>query len=100
MNFSAFQLRPEVAQALEAKGFTTPTPIQAAAIPLALEGQDVLGQARTGTGKTLAFGVPIAHRLDASRERGRSLEPWCSPLPVSWPFKWPRSWPGWPRTSP
>ncbi|MCS7194781.1 MAG: DEAD/DEAH box helicase [Meiothermus sp.] len=72
MNFSAFQLRPEVAQALEAKGFTTPTPIQAAAIPLALEGQDVLGQARTGTGKTLAFGVPIAHRLDASRERGRS----------------------------
>ncbi|AWR85525.1 DEAD/DEAH box helicase [Meiothermus taiwanensis] len=72
MEFSAFTLRPEVAQAIKAKGFTTATPIQAAAIPLALEGKDVLGQARTGTGKTLAFGIPIAHRLDAARERGRA----------------------------
>jgi len=72
MEFSAFPLRPEVAQAIQAKGFSTATPIQAAAIPLALEGKDVLGQARTGTGKTLAFGVPIANRLDAARERGRA----------------------------
>ncbi|MCX8089142.1 MAG: DEAD/DEAH box helicase [Meiothermus ruber] len=72
MEFSAFTLRPEVAQALQAKGFTTATPIQAAAIPLALEGKDVLGQARTGTGKTLAFGIPIANRLDAAHERGRA----------------------------
>ncbi len=72
MEFSAFTLRPEVAQAIQAKGFATPTPIQAAAIPLALEGKDVLGQARTGTGKTLAFGIPIAHRLDTARERGRA----------------------------
>ncbi len=72
MEFSAFTLRSEVAQAIQAKGFTTPTPIQAAAIPLALEGKDVLGQARTGTGKTLAFGVPIASKLDAARERGRA----------------------------
>lgn len=72
MEFSAFTLRSEVAQAIQAKGFTTPTPIQAAAIPLALGGKDVLGQARTGTGKTLAFGIPIAHRLDAARERGRA----------------------------
>lgn len=98
MEFSAFTLRPEVAQAIKAKGFTTATPIQAAAIPLALEGKDVLGQARTGTGKTLAFGIPIAHRLDAARERGRAPGPSSSPLPVSWPFRWPRSWSGWPHT--
>ncbi|MCL6527137.1 MAG: DEAD/DEAH box helicase [Thermaceae bacterium] len=72
MEFTAFSLRPEVRQALEAKGFTTATPIQAAAIPIALEGRDVLGQARTGTGKTLAFGLPIANRLEPSRERGRA----------------------------
>jgi len=72
MEFSAFPLRPVVAQAIRAKGFSTATPIQAAAIPLALEGKDVLGQARTGTGKTLAFGIPIAHRLEDSRERGRA----------------------------
>ncbi|MGK0617360.1 DEAD/DEAH box helicase [Meiothermus cerbereus] len=72
MEFSAFPLRPEVAQAIQAKGFSTATPIQGAAIPLALEGKDVLGQARTGTGKTLAFGIPIANRLDAARERGRA----------------------------
>jgi ATP-dependent RNA helicase DeaD len=72
MEFTAFSLRPEVRHALEAKGFTTATPIQAAAIPIALEGRDVLGQARTGTGKTLAFGLPIANRLEPSRERGRA----------------------------
>lgn len=72
MEFTAFSLRPEVRHALEAKGFATATPIQAAAIPIALEGRDVLGQARTGTGKTLAFGLPIANRLEPSRERGRA----------------------------
>ncbi|ADH62637.1 DEAD/DEAH box helicase domain protein [Allomeiothermus silvanus DSM 9946] len=80
MEFKDFALRPEVLAALEAKGFTTPTAIQAQAIPLALEGRDVLGQARTGTGKTLAFALPIAHKLEApfrgdsrvaSRQRGR-----------------------------
>ncbi|MER3480906.1 MAG: DEAD/DEAH box helicase [Meiothermus sp.] len=72
MEFKDFALRPEVLSALEAKGFTTPTAIQAQAIPLALEGKDLLGQARTGTGKTLAFALPIAHRLEASRQRGRA----------------------------
>lgn len=71
MEFTAFSLRPEVRHALEAKGFTAATPIQAAAVPIALEGRDVLGQARTGTGKTLAFGLPIANRLEPNRERGR-----------------------------
>ncbi|RIH90609.1 DEAD-box ATP-dependent RNA helicase CshA [Calidithermus terrae] len=72
MEFSAFPLKAEVLAALQAKGFSTPTPIQAAALPLALEGRDILGQARTGTGKTLAFALPIANRLEPARERGRA----------------------------
>ncbi|MER3463021.1 MAG: DEAD/DEAH box helicase, partial [Armatimonadota bacterium] len=72
MEFSAFPLKAEVLAALQAKGFSAPTPIQAAALPLALEGRDILGQARTGTGKTLAFALPIANRLEPARERGRA----------------------------
>jgi len=49
--------------ALEAAGIHTTFPIQALTLPLAMNGQDIIGQARTGTGKTLAFGVPILHRL-------------------------------------
>lgn len=96
MEFKDFALRPEVLAALEAKGFTTPTAIQAQAIPLALEGRDVLGQARTGTGKTLAFALPIAHKLEApfrgdsrvaSRQRGRPRGLLFSPLPANWPCR-------------
>jgi ATP-dependent RNA helicase DeaD len=55
-------------KALERAGFETSTPIQAALIPLALEGFDVIGQARTGTGKTAAFGIPILEQLDPIEE--------------------------------
>ncbi|MGQ9692230.1 MAG: DEAD/DEAH box helicase [Thermaceae bacterium] len=72
MEFKDFPLKKDVLAALEAKGFKTPTPIQAAALPLALEGRDVLGQARTGTGKTLAFALPIANRLAKESVRGRA----------------------------
>ena len=54
---------PETVAALAAAGIHEPFPIQSMAIPLALEGHDLIGQARTGTGKTLAFGVPILQRL-------------------------------------
>ncbi len=57
-SFQELALRPELASALMKGNFTTPTPIQAQAIPLALNGHDILGLAQTGTGKTLAFGVP------------------------------------------
>ncbi len=50
--------------ALDAEGYTVPTPIQARTIPLLLEGRDVLGQAQTGTGKTAAFAVPLLQRID------------------------------------
>ena len=56
-------------RAVEAEGYTTPTPVQAAAIPLALRGIDVLGVAQTGTGKTAAFTLPILQRLDETRRR-------------------------------
>jgi superfamily II DNA/RNA helicase len=52
-----------ICSALEAAGIYTTFPIQALTLPLAINGQDIIGQARTGTGKTLAFGVPILHRL-------------------------------------
>jgi len=56
-------ISPYVKERLEAARFTTPTPVQAAAIPQALEGKDVLATAQTGTGKTLAFLIPVIERL-------------------------------------
>ena len=58
--------------ALAAKGFDTPTPIQSESLPHSLQGKDILGQARTGTGKTLAFGLPIANSLEPDTARGRA----------------------------
>ena len=63
MTFSELGLAKRLLTALERSGLTEPTPIQSRAIPLALEGRDVLGLAQTGTGKTLAFGLPLAHHL-------------------------------------
>jgi superfamily II DNA/RNA helicase len=57
--FAAFGLPPKLLQALARAEFTTPTPIQASALPLALAGRDILGSAQTGTGKTAAFAIPI-----------------------------------------
>ncbi len=64
MNFSNLNLTKPVLRALSELGYETPTPIQAQAIPPALEGRDVLGCAQTGTGKTCAFAVPILIRLN------------------------------------
>src|ERR1700674_3226009 len=61
--FSEMLISPYVKERLAAARFTTPTPVQAAAIPQALEGKDVLATAQTGTGKTLAFLIPVIERL-------------------------------------
>ncbi|MDX1973019.1 MAG: DEAD/DEAH box helicase, partial [Candidatus Sumerlaeia bacterium] len=61
--FTDFGLRPELLKALAAKGYTTPTPVQAQAIPLILAGHDLLAGAQTGTGKTAAFALPMLHLL-------------------------------------
>lgn len=61
--FSNMGLQPELVQAVLELGFKEPTPIQAVMIPVMLTGQDVIGQAQTGTGKTAAFGLPILHNI-------------------------------------
>ncbi|NVO27402.1 DEAD/DEAH box helicase [Donghicola sp. C2-DW-16] len=69
--FSDLSLDPKVLKAIEEAGYETPTPIQAGAIPPALEGRDVLGIAQTGTGKTASFTLPMITMLAKGRARAR-----------------------------
>jgi len=69
--FSELALSPKVLKAVEEAGYETPTPIQAGAIPPALEGKDVLGIAQTGTGKTASFTLPMITLLARGRARAR-----------------------------
>ena len=62
--FGELQLSKQVLQAVQAMGFEEPTPVQERAIPLLLEGRDVVAQALTGTGKTAAFGIPLVEMVD------------------------------------
>jgi ATP-dependent RNA helicase DeaD len=63
-SFKQFNISPKILRAIEDMGFEEPTPIQISAIPIILAGSDVTGQAKTGTGKTAAFGIPALERLD------------------------------------
>ncbi|WP_431679829.1 DEAD/DEAH box helicase [Kitasatospora sp. KL5] len=74
ITFGDLGLPDEVVRALAKRGVTTPFPIQAATIPDALAGKDVLGRGRTGSGKTLSFGLPLLTRL-ADGERTRAKHP-------------------------
>ena len=65
-------VNPDIAGRLAAQGLTEATPIQAESLPHTLQGRDLIGRARTGTGKTLAFALPIIQGLSPSRERGRT----------------------------
>ena len=73
MQFNELNLRPEILQAIEAKGYTRPTPIQAQAIPAVLSGCDILAGAQTGTGKTAAFTLPLLELL--SNKPSKSKKP-------------------------
>ncbi|PLY01357.1 MAG: RNA helicase, partial [Desulfuromonas sp.] len=74
MQFNDFKFHPQVAAGVTAAGYTTPTPIQAQAIPKVMQGRDVMGLAQTGTGKTAAFGLPILQRLvKGPRKQVRAL---------------------------
>lgn len=64
IKFEEIQLNPSILQAVEDMGFEEMSPIQAKAIPAILEGNDVVGQAQTGTGKTAAFGIPLLQKID------------------------------------
>lgn len=70
ITFADLGIDQDMVQALGEKGITNPFPIQEQTIPLALGGQDIIGQAKTGTGKTLGFGLPLIQRLGASPEPG------------------------------
>ncbi len=69
--FYGLGIAPKLLDILEQNKFTVPTPIQHQAIPIAIEGKDVIGIAQTGTGKTLAFGIPLIQRL--AQAKGRAL---------------------------
>jgi ATP-dependent RNA helicase DeaD len=68
MNFEKFNLSKETMKSIAEIGFEEPTPIQVSAIPLILSNRDIMGQAQTGTGKTAAFGIPIAERFQMGRK--------------------------------
>ena len=70
MTFKELGLMPQILSALKEQGYENPTPIQRGAIPPALKGQDVLGCAQTGTGKTCAFATPILQRLSGTYKKG------------------------------
>jgi ATP-dependent RNA helicase DeaD len=67
--FNEFDLEPKVLQAITELGFEESTPIQEKAIPIAMAGRDLIGQAQTGTGKTAAFGIPLVNNISANEER-------------------------------
>lgn len=69
--FAELSLSPKVLAAIESAGYSNPTPIQEAAIPVACKGHDILGIAQTGTGKTASFTLPMITRLESGRARAR-----------------------------
>jgi ATP-dependent RNA helicase RhlE len=73
MSFSEFELDPRLLRGVRALGFDQPTPVQAATIPVALKGQDILGSAETGTGKTAAYLLPLLQRLLAEPSRAHPV---------------------------
>ena len=74
-NFYGLGIAPGLLELLSKAGFTKPTPIQARSIPLGIEGKDLVGIAQTGTGKTLAFGIPMIQRLLSGKGQGLVVLP-------------------------
>lgn len=95
--FYGLGIAPGILDIISKIGFTTPTPIQEQAIPIAVEGKDVMGIAQTGTGKTLAFGIPVAQRIaqgdgpalvivptrELAIQVAESLSKVCAPLKIN-----------------
>ena len=74
-NFYGLGIAPDLLTMIERAGFTRPTPIQARTIPLGIQGKDLVGIAQTGTGKTLAFGIPMIQILLGTKEQGLVVLP-------------------------
>ena len=78
VTFEKLALHPSILKAITESGYTTPTPVQAQAIPLALEGHDLMASAQTGTGKTAAFVLPALQRLSTpSTKIAAARACWC-----------------------
>ncbi|MEA1876524.1 MAG: DEAD/DEAH box helicase, partial [Bacteroidota bacterium] len=73
MSFKELNIIEPILKALEAEGYTHPTPIQEQSIPILLQGKDLLGSAQTGTGKTAAFAIPILQLLYQEQKRTNRL---------------------------
>jgi len=71
--FPELGIAPELLDAVKSLGFEQPSPIQAEAIPVALTGRDVVGQSQTGSGKTMAFGIPVVQRVDPTQRNVQAL---------------------------
>ncbi len=71
MNFTDFNLDSSLLEGIEALGFETPSPIQAKAIPVVLQGKDLIASAQTGTGKTAAFLLPVIQRIISTKQQGK-----------------------------
>ena len=75
MSFESLGLRAELLRAVSENGYSVPTPIQRRAIPLILEGRDIMGGAQTGTGKTAGFTLPLLQRLMSFGKPGKGRRP-------------------------
>lgn len=75
--FEDLNLNPQILRAIKEMGFEEATPIQAQSIPAVMSGRDVIGQAQTGTGKTVSFGIPVASQSGSETEEdtGTDLMP-------------------------
>lgn len=98
-SFADFPLRSDIVAALASAGIVSPFPIQSLTLPVALSGHDIIGQAKTGTGKTLGFGLPLLNRVVAPGEEGFDQLPpranhklLSSSLPANLPYKWQKTW--------
>src|SRR3989338_8774079 len=78
--FYGLGIAPALLEILARLNFKAPTPIQAQTIPIAAEGKDIVGIAQTGTGKTLAFGIPMIQRLARIKGQGLVVLPTREPL--------------------
>jgi superfamily II DNA/RNA helicase len=76
-SFSDFPIHQDIVDALAEHRITSPFPIQAMTLPVALSGHDIIGQAKTGTGKTLGFGIPILNRVTSPKDDGFSTMPFA-----------------------
>ena len=89
-SFNDLNLIEPILLALKTEGYTSPTPIQAQTIPLALQHKDILGCAQTGTGKTAAFAIPIIQLLSQNKNVSpgkREIKSLILTPPENWPFK-------------